>query len=326
MRVLPFSLILMTLGCDGDAGKDSDTAAGTDSGDTDTDTDSDSDTDSDTDTDVTAVGVELTPEALTMATTRDLPPLVATGEWDDGSKSDVTAECTWTNSDPAVTWVGADGVVHGLGVGIVTVKCDWQGFSDESTVDIRAVTPAAAGDIVINELLADPAVDADVNGDGNADPTEDEFVEFVNVAAFAVDIEGATVWESNVDTERHRFGPNSVMRPGEAVVLFGGGAPLIAADRCFAYPVFNADSSLKYGLALNNEGDTVTLRGAGEFGDIASAEVDPAVEDASIVLSPDMTGSSYTHHLYATDSIGAYSPCTKVDGTSFPTASEWLGG
>ena len=263
-------------------------------------------------------------EALTLATSRDLPTLTATATWDDATESDVTGECAWTNSEADVTWVGADGVVHALGAGTSTVTCAWQTFSDASTVEVRAVAAAAAGEIAINELLADPEVDADVNGDGKADPTEDEFVEFVNVAAYSVDIEGATVWESNLDTERHRFGPSSILRPGEAVVLFGGGTPLIAADRCFAYPVFNADSSLQYGLALNNEGDTLTLKGAGEIGNIASADVDPVVEDASIVLNPDMTGTSYTHHQYATDSIGAYSPCTKVDGNPFPTPTEWL--
>lgn len=325
MRLLP--LLLLALGCPGsDSGDTSDSGSvGKDTGDTSDDTSGDTSETGETGQDPVLVAVELDEEALVLATSRDLPKLTATARWSDGGTQDVTGECAWTTGDPALAWVGQDGTVHGLGEGSTDATCTWTELADTATLQILDVAAAMAGEVVVNELLADPAVDADPNGDGTPEATEDEFVELVNVAAYTVDLQDSTLWDSNLETARHTFGGNNWLRPGEALVIFGGGTPNLSAERCFAYGVFNTDSGLQHGLALNNEGDTLTLRGA--TGDeITSVAVNPAVEDASIVLNPDLTGTSYTHHLYATGSVGAYSPCTRVDGTAFPTTAEWLGG
>lgn len=46
------------------------------------------------------------------------------------------------------------------------------------------------GDLVINEVLADPPTGADVNGDGTASIDADELVEIVNRTAIAIRFDG----------------------------------------------------------------------------------------------------------------------------------------
>ena len=50
--------------------------------------------------------------------------------------------------------------------------------------------------IVINEILADPPPDRDVNGDLAESTTQDEFVELVNVSGEAIDLTGWTLEDS----------------------------------------------------------------------------------------------------------------------------------
>ena len=49
----------------------------------------------------------------------------------------------------------------------------------------------------------------------------------------------------------------------------------------------------------------------------------PAVDDASINRSPDMTGASYSDHRLVEGASAAYSPGTQVNGEPFPSVEEW---
>ena len=94
------------------------------------------------------------------------------------------------------------------------------------------------------------------------------------------------------------------------------------------YVVANAeDPGLQYGLSLADSGERVSLLAADKdqtvICEVAYGDSDPdgtndSISDASLVLSPDVWGTSYTHHSYAADSTGDYSPGTYVDGSAFP--------
>ena len=271
----------------------------------------------------TVESIVVAPDSLTLDTTRTAGAFTATAVWSDGTESDISGDCVWTAADPNVVFLDMAGSAHGISPGETVATCTYSGLTDDATVTVGPFALALAGEVVINELLADPAVGADPNQDGTADATQDEFVELVNAAGYSVDLEGLTLWDSQQDSARHTFGPNSTLKPGEAVVVFGGGMPALGVDRCNAYPAWNDDNSLQLGLGMNNEGDTLTLR-ATDGTVVGSLTFDGSIEDASIVLNPEISGTDYTHHSYVTDSVGAYSPCTLSTGAAFPTVSERL--
>lgn len=80
----------------------------------------------------------------------------------------------------------------------------------------------AYGDLVINELLFDPAGDA--NNDRTVSTTADEFIEIVNTTAKPVDL----TWLHLVDDATgilHRFANPTILPAGGAIVVFGAGNP-----------------------------------------------------------------------------------------------------
>ncbi len=310
----------------GDADTDTDTDTDTDSdsdsdSDTDTDTDSDSDTDTDTDTDTDAV-LELSPATVRLATTRDTKAMTATYTGRDGSEEEATMSCAWSSDDESVALV-VDGLAHGLGAGSAVVTCTYKGLSADATVTVDEVATPSRGDLAINELLADVPVSTDVNGDGTGDSVEDEFVEIVNAGEATVDLGGATLWDSDNDGARHTFAAGTTLMPGSAIVVFGGGnASRVKGANCTAEVANADDGSLDYGLALSNDGDSLTLKSASgdALATLTWTSNDPA--DASMVLDPEIDGSRTTAHDEAYGD--AYSPCTLGDGSGFPDAADRL--
>ncbi|MEO0417790.1 MAG: lamin tail domain-containing protein [Pseudomonadota bacterium] len=168
-----------------------------------------------------------------------------------------------------------------------------------------------AGDVVINEIHADPASDisGDANGDGARDFSDDEFVELVNTSSSAVDLSGFTLSDSV--SVRHTFAAGTTLEAGQAIVVFGGGTP---TGTFGGATVVTASSGA---VGLNNGGDTVTLV------DTNGATVDEVVygseggSNQSLTRDPDGTGD-FVQHTSATDANGAlFSPGTQVDGSAF---------
>ncbi|MCA1779427.1 MAG: lamin tail domain-containing protein, partial [Xanthomonadaceae bacterium] len=178
--------------------------------------------------------------------------------------------------------------------------------------------------VIINELLVDPAsgLAGDANGDGVRSATNDEFVELLNTGTTAVDISGWTLSDSTTTGPiRHSFPPGSVIPPREAVVVFGGGNPTGAFGTAAAGGrVFVASSG---GLSLNNSsGHAVTLADAG--GSIVQSVIydGSAVDDQSIVRSPDFANAPFARHSSLIESDGAlFSPGTRVNGEFFTIPS-----
>lgn len=138
--------------------------------------------------------------------------------------------------------------------------------------------------IVINEILADPAADAD--GDGVVSPLKDEFVELANTDALAASLENWTL--ADAIQVRHTFNAGSSIPGYGFLVVFGG-------------------------LSLNNAGDTVTLK------DAANNLIDSYTfgpeggKDVALTRSPDGTGPFIAHPRLGE---AFFSPGKTLDGVS----------
>jgi hypothetical protein len=325
-------LLVSLYGCGPDqelAPTGDDTAIGSDS-----DTNANSDSDSNPDTDdtasaatITSVEAKLVPAATTI-TTRDTVHVVVTATWSDGSTTDVTADSEIRSSEPTVLNFFAHDIGQPLLAGTVNIQVHPEDGPDPAPIPLTVtLADLRAGDLVFNELLIDPATTADPNKDGKSDAVDDEFVEIANASGVTVDLGGVTFWDAGLDTPRHTFASPTILQAGQVIVLFGGGtvAALSAANAQFVVAA-NADVGLQHGIAMNNEGDVANLRAADGTTTLASTPFGtsggPAVvSDASLVLSPEVSGTSYTHHGYVSGSIGAQSPGTHADGTAFPGPS-----
>lgn len=167
----------------------------------------------------------------------------------------------------------------------------------------------AGSPIIINEFLYDPAPDAtgDANQDGTTDASADEFVEFVNVSASAIDISGWTV--SDAVGVRHVFPAGTILEAGCAVVVFGGGNP---QPLHFGGAIVQTASTGQ--LGLNNGGDTITLRDETDTV-IAQETYTGSNIDQSMTRDPDLTGP-FVPHIKATGSDGAqFSPGFLINGS-----------
>src|SRR5581483_4119569 len=168
--------------------------------------------------------------------------------------------------------------------------------------------------LVINEYLANGAA-GDANGDGTTNATQDEFVELVNSGATPLNIGGFTISDST--QVRYTIPANKTIPAGEAAVIFGGGTPMGAFGNAGANNlVFAVGGS---GLALNNTGDTITVK------DTTATTVATVTFGAteggatqSYTRSPDITGPFVSH----TSAAGAghlFSPGTRTNGSAFTT-------
>ena len=173
----------------------------------------------------------------------------------------------------------------------------------------------APGELLINEILADPPgsassdLEGDANGDGTRSAAGDEFVEIGNLADCALVLDGITLADSQED--KFTFPADVRLQPGKVVVIFGGGSPF--GDFGGAQ-VFTAS-----GLALNNDGDTVEIKSP----EGTQLEVETygteAGDDQSLTRFVDLdSDTSLVKHTQAPDAQGVrFSPGTMIDGTSF---------
>jgi len=157
------------------------------------------------------------------------------------------------------------------------------GFADgDFELSIGWVPPIGTGapKLVIDEILADPGSIVDANGDGAASASDDEMIELVNIGGAPLDLGGATIADGY--SVRVMLPEGTVVGPGEALVVFGGGTP---------QPIGAGVHVTTGRLYLNNEGDTITVYdrtsavlaratyggiGAGARSIVRESELDPA--------------------------------------------------
>ena len=155
-------------------------------------------------------------------------------------------------------------------------------------------------------------LDGDANGDGVRDPNDDEFVEFVNDTDSIMDLSGYKIYDATrlaAGTPNHEFPESTLINPGQAVVVFGGGTPL---GNFGGAQVFTASNQV---LNLNNAGDMMTFTDSSgnmviEF-DVTPLSGNP---DESYTRDPDLSGDFVQHNGV---SGTLFSPGTKTDGTPF---------
>jgi hypothetical protein len=166
--------------------------------------------------------------------------------------------------------------------------------------------PQPVGTLVINELLTDPPSGYDANGDGVSHYAQDEFIELLNVGMTDLDLSGATI--SDEYGVRATLPAGTVIAPGSFLLVFGGGA--VGTD-------FPGGSALVVGtLALNNDGDTITVHSAG--GDVLDSVGYSAVmgaRDQSLVREVEGRSDAILvlHRELASQ---AASPGTRADGSA----------
>lgn len=113
-------------------------------------------------------------------------------------------------------------------------------------VVLSSLAPAGRAQVMLNEIVADPASDWD--GDGTLDSKRDEWVEIMNVGTSAVDLTAYRLSDAGAGTN-FRFAFEGTLDAGAVRVVYG--SEVVAWQ--------SAHGVGAYGLSLNNGGDTVTL-------------------------------------------------------------------
>ena len=284
--------------------------------------DTDTDTDTDTDQPPEMVSVEVQASS-TELTTREKATFTVMGIYDSGDSKDVTSDCSFSSSDSkTLLMIESEGQPVNGGSVDVTADCFSGSFSASINLNLTVALPQA-GDLVINELLADGTVDGDPNDDGSANSVEDEFIEIANASDVTVDLSGVQLVEQDFAfLPRHTFAQGTVLKAGSAIVIFGGGdVSTLSADNVEFVTAQNDDPGQAYGLALTDSGDTLVVLPAEDGEPLARLAygsedpTKPTVSDMSLTLSPDVYGTEYKAHneAGATD----YSPGTFADGSKF---------
>jgi hypothetical protein len=185
--------------------------------------------------------------------------------------------------------------------------------------------------LVVNEALArvptdDPmtmdVIEGDANGDGVREASADEFVELVNVGMEPLDLSN---FEVNDDDSPMGFifPMETVVPPGEAVVLFGGGDLTMSRlefgnSRALGL-VFTTDGTI--GTGLSNTADTVIVRDpmGREVLRFDYDSMNPAPQPVfqSLNRNPELTGPFANHRDVEGAGERAFSPGTRVDGRAF---------
>lgn len=102
----------------------------------------------------------------------------------------------------------------------------WFLFSSPDDVPCRPTGAHQARGLTISELLIDPppGLAGDANGDGIRHAEEDEFIEFYNHGNSSICLANWSLMDSDKKT-RHVFPLGTELKPGETLVVFGGGLP-----------------------------------------------------------------------------------------------------
>jgi hypothetical protein len=166
--------------------------------------------------------------------------------------------------------------------------------------------------LVINEIHAKPSrTGGDANGDGVVHVEEDEFIEIANLTGAALDLSG---WKIRDELGlRHTFPTGSVLQPGCAAVVFGGGTP----QGQFGGSLVQTASSTS--LRLDDGGDSIFIRNPEGSLTFSYTYHEEGGQDQSITRFPDLVGlEPLILHSTAPGSSGAlFSPGTGIGGEPF---------
>ena len=207
---------------------------------------------------------------------------------------------------------------------------DCDGQTDEGVSGCGTPRPPQLGDLVINEVLADPppTTGGDANKDGTRDAEDDEFVEIVNVSMVPLKLDNVEIWDCCAKV--FTFPNGTVLQSGKAVVVFGwqtsGGIPgpvgtgAPNSNFCNALVYITSTAPPAGGLKLSNSGDAIQVKAGGAGTGLARLDwggtgQPQGNKDTSMTRNPDKTGS-YVLHAAANAKLEFSAGC-RVDGTAF---------
>jgi hypothetical protein len=184
-----------------------------------------------------------------------------------------------------------------------------------ATMIIEDDEAVSGPNLILNEVLYDPSnnlLDGDANGDGTYVHAEDEFIELINLSASPADISGYKVFDAEnlaLNQPNHTFPAGTIIPPGKALVLFGGGTPTGTFGNAIIQTSTSGD------LNLSNAGDFITIMDAA--GDtIITFDIEPLSNNPNeaYTRNPDLTGD-FEQHAGVNGLL--FSPGTKTDGSPF---------
>lgn len=203
---------------------------------------------------------------------------------------------------------------------------DQEDADENERGDVCEFRAPEAGDLVINEILADPgsALTGDANGDGVRGTYADEFVEIYNAADSAILLDGVEIWSrgssnaANPQKLRYTFTDATTVEPGKVVVVFGG--PTVTGEfggsLVFTVSPTDPGDDADKALGLANNGDKVQLK----LGDLLIDEASYAAEggdNQSIVREVEGSKDAAFKKHKTVNAEKAFSPGTRADGTEF---------
>ena len=202
------------------------------------------------------------------------------------------------------------------------------------TASIQVTDDGDPAGLVLNEFHATGLGDANLDGANQNNRGFDEFIELVNVTAAAIDLGGFTVLDgaglADPAQTRHTFPAGTVVNPGCALVLFGGGEITdgIKADFGNAW-VQKCNGNAPFGLGLNDRGDIISVRNTtgAEIAGAVFGALPEADDSNSQNLETDLlvTAPVVAHSTIAAANGALFSPGTRVDGTPYCVLSLPLG-
>lgn len=176
---------------------------------------------------------------------------------------------------------------------------------------LALATSAISAQVYINEYCADPflntgAVGIDANGDGvvatSASQSNDEFVEIVNAGATTVNMSGWQLWDQVL--VRHTFANGTLIPPGGAIIVFGGGSVANFNTVGAGLGVLATSGS----IALNNNGDVISLIDPNTMTTVDTYTYLPTPsidygDGQSVVRNPETPGSPFVQIMTVTPTI-----------------------
>jgi hypothetical protein len=211
---------------------------------------------------------------------------------------DVVADGRFDGAETVFLYFEAEG--YGREIEIITVN----------NVDAKP-------NVFITELYPTPVDDnllTDTNGDGVALSQQDEMIEIVNLESTAIDFSG---WTVNDDLgPRHVFPVGTIVQPGQAIVVFGGGEP----TGLFGGAIVQTAST---GNLAPSAADTMALMAGTAQVDAITFEADIGDRQWSIVRAVELDPTSGWVSLQdiAGDSTAPFNPGLRNDGTPIQSFS-----